>query len=607
MTKYNKILVFAVLAVAPTALSGQNINPTVEVTNAYQREIAADKPLQQMAVPDSLLRFDLDFDYSVFDTPYKGAYEFQPYQIDMRPQARPWPGRKFYLRTGAGYSLKPTLDAVWTAVDKNKFKVDVYASNRSYFGDYRNIYSAHKTTGAERWRLISENQEGVEKSPFGKTHSGYDSKTTAGVNACADLEKLGIFFNLGYSGIHSKDTVNKSGFNAVEASFGIRSNVEGESYLYYDAAVGFRHSVDGFTYDAFPYSPEPSGKSHLRGDDLMFKGTFGPVLDAKSKVLIDADLVISNYGDLFDSNAGCFSLVPKYVFYSGRWNLSLGARIATSFHSDKEFNGRGLFGTKSQTIYPDVVIDFKAIEGSMNLYFKATGGDHFNNYSYLKERGHFTNPYSGRGRSRLMDNSVERINASVGLRGNISSEFRYDVFAGVASYKSGLLDAVYLLSDVPYASVLRLAPGIAYTDYDKLFTGVNFVWDTKAFILDGNAAFTHTDIWKDRKSGFETAPFTAFLRGRYNWNNRIYVGGYLDFASRRRGVIAGAYGVDAKSVSREVEIPEFMNLGFSGEYTFSRKLSFWARIDNVLNMTVQRVPLYSENGISVTAGICLNL
>ena len=68
-------------AAAVTALAyGQNLNPTVEVTNAYEGGPSAiAKPAQQLAVPDSVTRFNLDFDYSVFEKPYQGAYEFTPY------------------------------------------------------------------------------------------------------------------------------------------------------------------------------------------------------------------------------------------------------------------------------------------------------------------------------------------------------------------------------------------------------------------------------------------------------------------------------------------------------------------------------------------------
>ena len=67
----------------------QNLNPTVEVTNAYAREASGiEKPSQLRDVPDSVLRFNLDFDYAVNETPYRGAYEFKPYLVQLRPQAR---------------------------------------------------------------------------------------------------------------------------------------------------------------------------------------------------------------------------------------------------------------------------------------------------------------------------------------------------------------------------------------------------------------------------------------------------------------------------------------------------------------------------------------
>ena len=66
----------------------QNLNPTVEVTNAYAREASGiEKPSQLRDVPDSVLRFNLDFDYAVNETPYRGAYEFKPYLVQLRPQA----------------------------------------------------------------------------------------------------------------------------------------------------------------------------------------------------------------------------------------------------------------------------------------------------------------------------------------------------------------------------------------------------------------------------------------------------------------------------------------------------------------------------------------
>ena len=65
--------------VASYSLGAQDLDPTVVVRRAYEGKlIEAHKPQLDMQVPDSVTRFDLDFDYSVFDKPYRGAYEFNP-------------------------------------------------------------------------------------------------------------------------------------------------------------------------------------------------------------------------------------------------------------------------------------------------------------------------------------------------------------------------------------------------------------------------------------------------------------------------------------------------------------------------------------------------
>ena len=68
--KKHIIILAAVLL--PLGLGGQNLNPEVQVTNEYQTRMGdASKQGPAMRIPDSLLRFDYHFDYSVFDSPYK--------------------------------------------------------------------------------------------------------------------------------------------------------------------------------------------------------------------------------------------------------------------------------------------------------------------------------------------------------------------------------------------------------------------------------------------------------------------------------------------------------------------------------------------------------
>ena len=72
---------------------------------------------------------------------------------------------------------------------------------------------------------------------------------------------------------------------------------------------------------------------------------------------------------------------------------------------------------------------------------------------------------------------------------------------------------------------------------------------------------------------------------------------HVDLPKIRRG------GVDGKLAV----MPGFIDLGVNAEYALSRKLSFWLRGGNLLDMEIQRNLMYAEKGINFTAGICLSL
>ena len=85
MKKYIYAFIAAALA-ATGSLVAQELDPTVVVNRAYEGKLLeVHKPSFEMEIPDTVSKFDLDFDYSVFDKPYKGAYEFTPYVLTLRP------------------------------------------------------------------------------------------------------------------------------------------------------------------------------------------------------------------------------------------------------------------------------------------------------------------------------------------------------------------------------------------------------------------------------------------------------------------------------------------------------------------------------------------
>ena len=101
MMKRN-IILSAVLAFACSAAIAQTINPSVEVTNDFLSSMDDYNKIDVVSDPnDTIKKFDLTFDYDVFAKPYKGSYDFTPYNIMFIPQTTREKRSVFFLNLGA--------------------------------------------------------------------------------------------------------------------------------------------------------------------------------------------------------------------------------------------------------------------------------------------------------------------------------------------------------------------------------------------------------------------------------------------------------------------------------------------------------------------------
>ncbi len=617
-----KIYIAAALLLPAALASAQNLDPTVEVTTAYQAgQIEVNKPMIEMAVPDTVTQFRIDFDYSVTSNPYRGSYSFTPYALDIRPVSPAEKSGIFFLRVGAGYSLHPTADLVFTPrLKSDSFALTVYGTHRSYFGKYRSLSAV---TDGDKTKIKWDKDAGKDR------FSGYNSYTNAGIYGRKDWETGYFLFDAGYTGYARRDTSLRRGYDAVRARLKVASRNDARKYFYYDIDLSYMYGEDKVTprgtANPVPYA---DGKASLSGHDLSLKISVGPVFSHAERLIFDINLDAASYGSYLSSYSGMFGINPKYIVRSGRWFLNLGARVSAFVNDDdtewpeSSYKAASMHKTDGQFVYPDVEIAFDAVEKHLNIYAKATGGNEINRYSSLVGRNPFLSlnyawNYAG---MPLMDNTVERVNGSLGLRGSIGSRFSFDIYGGYARYNGLLLDAVVSgTGSVTDAATggSGLQPTVSYAEYcDKWYAALQMGWhsrdvDAKAFL-----AYTSTDVVDSEEIGFEPAPFAAGLDVSYTWKNRVTIGLNCECATARDGYSAvmetltsDLTGESVTSLTRGplYRIPGWFDLGLSAEYRFSSKLSFWIYGSNLLNQTIQRSPLYCTSGIAATAGIALTL
>ena len=558
-TIYRCLSVFVLMVFCQQSFA-QNLDPTVVVDRAYEGKlIEVHKPSLEMAVPDTVMRFDLDFDYSVFENPYRGSYEFSPYLLSMKPSVSSDAPGKLYLRAGAGYQLRPELDAVWSPVMKDDaLSLDVYASHRSYFGDCLALKSSD-----DSYQLIS----GV----------GF-LDTKAGVNVGYELESSVLKADVGYYGNHRLQSgKSPRNYNAVDAalSFGSRDKYALDKSVF-NADADFRLAADnGLTENNF---------------SLGF--VYGTPLRKAGNVLVDLDVEQDGYSGLLEGSAAMMSITPHYVYSKGYLHADLGlklSKVALDPSSDIFVHA-----AKEQFLFPDVSIRYNLVRDVLMIFAGAGGGNRIYSNADLIERNRFFDVVNG-GREALgldygsdIGIGVERFSLHAGMEGHFGPEFRWNLRAGYADNASALVDSAN-----PRAGV----HGVSYAPYKSWNAVAGWMWKNESFITE--ASLMYQNAWGDAFSGlndnFKPAEFTGNVSFEYNYSRRFFAGVDCEFASER------------VCRDRTFVLPGYADLGLSAEYVTSRALSFWLRGGNLLGMTIHHNSLFAVKGPYFTLGICFKL
>ncbi len=270
---------------------------------------------------------------------------------------------------------------------------------------------------------------------------------------------------------------------------------------------------------------------------------------------------------------GSVGLVPHYLLSTGRFNMKLGVKLSFLFRSAKDFCPHGGW------VFPDVHITFKLAPEAAALYFQATGGDHLISYDKLLGLNPFV--YSADWRT---DNMITRVNAAVGGRGNIASRFHYDVRVGYKwdenAWTWGVADGVK--PTVGYASPLH-----------TFYVLADLGWKDEKLDIGAQVYYGYTPMPDlQGQTLFAPAPFKASGHAFYNWGGRVQAG----IVAEGRSALPGP-----------LKVPGYVDLGVQANFQMTRSLGFWLKGGNLLNQTIQRVPLYAEQGIYFTVGATFSI
>lgn len=557
----------------------QNLNPTVSVTNTYKAKLKESSKYQpHITVPDSMLRFDYNFDYSVNDTKYSGMSDFRPYTINMKPDAKVSDDKIFHLRTGAGYLFRPELDLIFSPTMRGRSRINLYNDFKGFYGDYKLL-------------ALRGRDKDISHS-LGRFYEGYDFHNNFGADFSLSLDKMDMKIGLGDDFFAIKDTLNRRFYNVVNLNASVKGKSDAERYIYYEGDAYAR------------YGREDSRRYEYLVNEFLYgvHVKIGPVLNEKNRIIVDCDLDAARYDNLFYASVTRLALSAKYEWLGERSYLGVGGGYALALNTQGSYQS----GKFPVILYPDIEARFNILPYELIAFADIDGGEYINTYyDFVKSNHHFDYSYSfaGSDASGLLQLSRKRIGFSAGVKGQIQSYFNYKLSASYDMLENSPLTKVFVLRDGVRE---HNSAAVSYADYKSFHTDLELGFASEAFNVSGKLRYCKSDI--DRNAFFTLPEWMGEFHFLYNWHKRINAGIRTEFASVRNGT---AFYLKKGSAELPSSVPVYvkgyLDLGFYADYAYSSKLSFWVQCGNLLNQEIQRNILYSEPGRSVTAGICINL
>jgi len=557
-----KIITILSVIAAGLPLLAQNVNQTVRVTNDYESRMSDfEKKALEMKVPDTLLVFDYKFDYSVFDSPYKGAYEFSPYSVRLTPDPRNLYRNKLYVRFGAGYSLHPELDVDAEFKLRDNVSLSVFGNGRGYYGNYRMVDQT----------MIADKND---------LHNGFDFVDNAGVSGRVNLFASDLTFEVGHDGVFAADRNLGSAYNSAYAKARLRSSGENGSFFYYDFGLNYRFGHDDVYYAA-------ADRPKLNEHDVVLYGTLGPVLDQKYRFLADIHLEQQMSSGMAVSNVTLFKVTPRFEFELGPVAMSAGAKL--DFNSQKTF-----------TAYPDVRASVYFFRDYLKVYASLTGDSWINTFHSMKERNHFfvaDNLFLA-DESVPMQISRERLKAVVGASTQMR-HFAADLNLGATRMQNALSDSWYIFNTGYVEDCYTVA------DYYLLHSDAKATWTSDRLEVVAGASLRH--VVRSGKFAYSApvrmfyapALFTGKVSAVYNWNRRIFAGLWLNGSTSRK--VCAPVGENYSTV------PGWIEVGVNGRYVFNDKWSAWVQGGNLALQSVRTDLTHVQAGPYFTLGVTLTL
>ncbi len=578
MNKRLFTICFCLLAGVVSTFAQGAIDSQVEVERAYEGDIVRmPKMSLDTKVNDSILNFNLNFNYSTFYRPYNDLYE-----LSSAATAGPLVEGKvrhqwLYADISAAYPWTPKADIYIAPRLGNKMTALLSYNHYSYWGDVPYTpqldmsSTLHPSFGSEnvmgdrminrvgavlayRWRK-------AEATVWAKYSSNYYAYNQ---NAGLDRKEL-------------HDSMSEH-FDLAQVALNVRSTNPDPTAFYYDILLKYNYlnqkrSIAGYAGDA--------------GSDILEHSfdvdvTLGATIMTNHKVFLNAE-VSSGYPTWRKADIARY--YNKFILKG-----ELGYQYEKDrLRIDAQLPVRTLYLSVASMFVPNVKVEYEAVPSLLWLNARSyNDADMYSFYEIAKINPWFDASCGGA--------EVGELGVEIGFRGSVKDRFIYSFNLGYE----------YVDRALTFASngIFQVLNPLG-TSAHSFVMGASLKWQSEDFYAGVGAGYRYLS---DRAAVLMAPEFKLKAMVEYNIRKRIFIAADVEYQTSSVGAsfVHTASSGSAPADVRTFSVPGFVDLGVRFTYAVNHNISVYLEGNNLLNQKIQRLLNYYEPGVNVLAGVSLS-
>lgn len=551
---------------------------TVEVIRPYDVNLdGIRKPAIPVSVDDSLHRFDIRFDYSIFNRPYSDLYDFTPYESVQLSTVGANHTPFVFARLGAQYvpgdkGVMPAGELYLQSKPRKGFCSGLYGRHNSFFGDLGAGFGASPVLGTGRM----ENTVGGDL-----TYDWETGELMLDVNY--DFDRYDYTAGPGLKAGHRN--------NSLSGAVNLNSAQKEENMVYYDVTLAYRRTSKDFslTGEASPLA----GRDSLREGLLTVNGFVGATFDIH-RIYVDMNIEYAAYAGTHDFSIGVVEFSPIYQYLRKRLDARLGVKFGTRYGSAGQIPEPQLDLRAHSSIFPDVDVRLTLIQKALWAHAVVTGGNDLNSYSRMLDDCPIALP------SSQMDFGSRPVDATLSLEGVVGGRLGLNLEGNYKLYSNKLIFVpVYDGTDLTQMTA-------SYRDVNQFSAQGEVFWRSQDLALGGRLRYARYTDRDDKSLVTEMPAWTGYAFFRYNYRGRLIAQLECNYRGPASGTMADLSGDASDPVVHAYEIPAIVDMDLDVNYMINKRFSVFAKVGNLLNHRNQYMPLYLEPGINFGGGLCLN-